>query len=77
MRRIMCIVTHDLHQGMNVNSTTLIRMLQDAGWSPCRQVGSHITFKHPAKQKLCTVPHPKKDLPIGTVNAILKAAGLK
>lgn len=40
-------------------------------------MGSHITLKHPTKPNLCTVPHPKKDLPIGTVSAILKAAGLK
>jgi len=52
-------------------------MLEADGWTQVRQVGSHITLKHPTKQKICTVPHPKKDLPIGTVNSILKAAGLK
>jgi predicted RNA binding protein YcfA (HicA-like mRNA interferase family) len=53
-------------------------MLMEDGWQQVRQVGSHVTFKHPTKtQLILTVPHPKKDLPIGTVNQILKKAGLK
>jgi predicted RNA binding protein YcfA (HicA-like mRNA interferase family) len=39
--------------------------------------GSHHHFKHDRIPGRVTVPHPKKDLPIGTVNAILKQAGLK
>jgi predicted RNA binding protein YcfA (HicA-like mRNA interferase family) len=62
---------------LEVNSKSLIRLLEEHGWRQVRQVGSHITLKHPTNPTLCTVPHPKKDLPIGTVNAILKAAGLK
>jgi len=60
-----------------MNSIALIRMLEDDGWYEVRVKGSHHTFKHPTKQLLITVPHPKKDLPIGTVNSILKNAGLK
>jgi predicted RNA binding protein YcfA (HicA-like mRNA interferase family) len=52
-------------------------MLEQAGWQRVRSVGSHVTLKHPGKRLLCTVPHPKKDLPVGTVNSILKNAGLK
>jgi predicted RNA binding protein YcfA (HicA-like mRNA interferase family) len=51
-------------------------MLEDAGWRQVRVSGSHHHFKHPEKKGLVTVPHPKKDLPIGTTS-ILKAAGLK
>jgi predicted RNA binding protein YcfA (HicA-like mRNA interferase family) len=60
-----------------MNSTRLIRMLEDDGWRQIRVNGSHHHFKHPMKKGLVTVPHPKKDLPIGTVNSILKQAGLK
>lgn len=60
-----------------MNSTALLRMLEDDGWVQVRVKGSHHHFKHPAKPGLVTVPHPKKDLPAGTVNSILKQAGLK
>jgi len=60
-----------------VDSTTLIRMLVKAGWQEVRVAGSHHHFNHPERPLLLTVPHPKKDLPIGTVNSILKNAGLK
>lgn len=59
-----------------MDSARLIRMLEDDGWQEVRCKGSHHHFKHPTKQGLITVPHPKKDLPIGTVRSILKTAGL-
>jgi predicted RNA binding protein YcfA (HicA-like mRNA interferase family) len=52
-------------------------MLQDDGWRIIRTKGSHHHMKHPTKSGLVTVPHPKKDLPVGTVSSILKQAGLK
>lgn len=60
-----------------MNSKELIRMLEEDGWKHVRTTGSHHHFKHPVKKPLLTVPHPKKDLPIGTVKSILKTAGLK
>ena len=33
-------------------------------------------FKHPIKPNTVPVPHPIKDLPIGTLRAIMKQAGL-
>jgi predicted RNA binding protein YcfA (HicA-like mRNA interferase family) len=38
--------------------------------------GSHHTFRRPDGRSV-TVPHPKKDLPAGTVNNIFKQAGWK
>jgi predicted RNA binding protein YcfA (HicA-like mRNA interferase family) len=35
------------------------------------------TFKHPKKEGRVTVPHPKRDIPIGTLKSIEKQAGLK
>lgn len=42
-----------------------------------RTKGSHHHFKHSEKKGIVTIPHPKKDVPIGTVKSILKQAGLK
>ncbi|QOK96600.1 type II toxin-antitoxin system HicA family toxin [Ralstonia pseudosolanacearum] len=61
-----------------MQSAQLIRMLEDDGWQLVRVNGSHHHYKHPERPGLLTVPHPKKDLPIGTVRSIQKkAAGLK
>ena len=60
-----------------MQSAQLIRMLEDDGWRLVRITGSHHHYKHPEKRGLVTVPHPKKDLPIGTVRSIQKSAGLK
>ncbi|MCG9084096.1 type II toxin-antitoxin system HicA family toxin [Laribacter hongkongensis] len=60
-----------------MNSGKLIRLIEDDGWKLVRTTGSHHHYKHPTKPGLVTVPHPKKDLPAGTVNSIKKQAGLK
>ncbi len=60
-----------------MKSGDLIRMLKADGWELVHTVGSHHQFKHSAKPGKVTVPHPKKDLPKGTVNSVLKQAGLK
>lgn len=60
-----------------MNSSILIKMLEEDGWVLKNAKGSHHHFKHPIKKGKVTVPHPKKDLPQGTVNSILKQAGLK
>lgn len=59
-----------------MNSRDLIRMLEADGWLQVAQRGSHKQFKHPAKSGRVTVPHPKRDLPIGTLRSIAKQAGL-
>jgi len=60
-----------------VNSKELIRTLKKAGWYEVRVRGSHHQFMHDSNPGLVTVPHPKKDLPLGTARNILKQAGLK
>jgi len=59
-----------------VKSLDLIKMIEADGWYEVRVSGSHHHFKHPSKKGLVTIPHPKKDLPNGTVKSILKQAGL-
>jgi len=58
-----------------MNSREVIRRLKQDGWILVRTKGSHHQFKHPEKPGLVTVPHPKRDLPTGTLKAIFKAAG--
>ncbi len=60
-----------------MSSSDLIRLIEKDGWVIKSVNGSHHHFKHPTKKGKVTIPHPRKDLPIGTVNAILKQAGLK
>ena len=56
----------------------MIRLIERDGWSLARTRGSHRQFKHPAKPGLVTVAgKPSDDLSPGTLNSILKQAGLK
>ncbi|NAR50101.1 addiction module toxin, HicA family [Acinetobacter haemolyticus] len=59
-----------------MKSLDLIKMIEADGWYEVRVTGSHHHFKHPTKKGLVTIPHPKKDLPNGTLKSILKQAGL-
>ncbi len=56
----------------------VLRLLQEDGWYLARTRGSHQQFKHPTKPGLVTIAgHPGDDLAPGTLNSILKQAGLK
>ncbi|WP_095098664.1 type II toxin-antitoxin system HicA family toxin [Pseudomonas sp. Irchel 3A5] len=59
-----------------MQSRQLIKQLEAAGWELDRITGSHHMFRHPDKGQTVPVPHPKKDLPLGTVRAIKKLAEL-
>jgi len=60
-----------------VESREIIKELKRDGWYEVNQAGSHKQFKHPAKKGRVTVPHPKRNLPIGTLKSIEKQAGIK
>ncbi|WP_316979332.1 type II toxin-antitoxin system HicA family toxin [Shumkonia mesophila] len=60
-----------------MDSRQIIKTLEAAGWQHKRTTGSHWHFWHPARRVLVTVPHPKRDLPTGTVKAIERQSGLK
>jgi len=56
----------------------ILKQLKDDGWVQVRTRGSHRQFKHPTKPGLVTVPgHAGDELAPGTLNSILKQAGLK
>ena len=60
-----------------MKSRDIISALQRDGWVQVAQKGSHLQFKHPAKAGRVTVPHPKRDVPLGTFKSIEKQSGLK
>jgi predicted RNA binding protein YcfA (HicA-like mRNA interferase family) len=56
----------------------VIRLLEENGWYLARTKGSHRQFKHSAKTGAVTVAGKASiDVPPGTLNSILKQAGLK
>lgn len=55
----------------------LEKLILADGWIFKNQTGSHKHYIHPTKPGKVTIPFHCKDLPIGTVNSILKQAGLK
>jgi predicted RNA binding protein YcfA (HicA-like mRNA interferase family) len=56
----------------------VIKALEDDGWYLSRTKGSHRQFKHPTKAGTVTVSGKSSvDVPPGTLNSILKQAGLK
>ncbi|KAE9643685.1 type II toxin-antitoxin system HicA family toxin [Pseudomonas sp. PB106] len=60
-----------------MRSREMIRMIEDDGWYLVAVKGSHHQYKHPHKLGRVTIKHPDSDLPKGTINSILKQAGLK
>jgi predicted RNA binding protein YcfA (HicA-like mRNA interferase family) len=56
----------------------VLKRIERDGWCLDRTQGSHRQYKHPQKRGLVTVPgKPNDDLAPGTLNSILKQAGLK
>jgi predicted RNA binding protein YcfA (HicA-like mRNA interferase family) len=56
----------------------LLKMIEMDGWYLVRTRGDHRQFHHPTKPGTVTVAgKPGVDIPPGTLNSILKQAGLK
>jgi len=56
----------------------ILQLLNKDGWFLAATRGSHRQFKHPTKPGRVTVPgKPNDDLAPGTLNSIMKQAGLK
>lgn len=62
---------------VRLDSRKVIKAIEKDGWYLVRITGDHHHFKHPVKSGIVTVPHPRKDIPKGTLNSIWKQAGLK
>jgi len=56
----------------------IIKIIEEDGWCLVRTRGSHRQYKHDVKRGLVTIAgKPVDDLAPGTLNSILKQAGLK
>ncbi|MBW8318997.1 MAG: type II toxin-antitoxin system HicA family toxin [Arenimonas sp.] len=60
-----------------MKSADVILALKADGWLLVATGGSHHQFKHPEKPGRVTVPHPKRDIPLGTLKSIERQSGLK
>lgn len=60
-----------------MSSDELIKKLKADGWVLARITGSHHIFEKSGETHPIVVPHPRKDLAVGTLNKILKQAKLK
>jgi predicted RNA binding protein YcfA (HicA-like mRNA interferase family) len=58
-----------------MNSKEVIKRLIEEGWINVGGKGDHIKFKHPDKQVHVVVPHPRKDVALGTLRTIYRQAG--
>ena len=57
------------------DSRDIIKHLQQEGFELVSISGSHHKFVHRSLRRRVIVPHPKKDMAIGTVRAIYKDSG--
>ena len=55
----------------------VLKLLNKYGWTVKDTRGSHVQLIHPTKTKKVTIPNHKGDIPPGTLNSILRQAGLK
>jgi len=56
----------------------VIKIIEKDGWYLVRTRGSHRQYKHPVKKGLVTIPgKPGDELAPGTLNSIMKQAGVK
>ena len=60
-----------------MTSRDIIRAIEAAGWVHVATRGDHWQFKHETRAGRVTVPHPKRDLPIGTLRSIERQAGVR
>jgi predicted RNA binding protein YcfA (HicA-like mRNA interferase family) len=60
----------------SLSSREVIARLYREGWVLDRTRGSHHIFKHAQRpEALVVVPHPKKNIPKGTLANIMRSAG--
>ena len=56
----------------------VVKLIEKDGWYLVRVKGDHRQYKHPSKKGLVTISgHFNEDVAKGTLNSMLKQAGLK
>jgi len=56
------------------DSRLIIRRLRADGFELVGVRGSHHKFLHPGSRRIVIVPHPRKEIPAGTVRSIYQQA---
>ncbi|WP_425404231.1 type II toxin-antitoxin system HicA family toxin [Hwanghaeella sp.] len=59
-----------------MHTRKIMKALEKAGWELVRVKGDHHIFKHATRPGIVVLPHPKRDLPVGTLRDIEKVSGL-
>ena len=59
-----------------MSSKQVIKDIKKSGGELVRTNGSHHQYRFP-DGRMVTVPHPKKDIPLGTLRSIEKQAGIR
>jgi predicted RNA binding protein YcfA (HicA-like mRNA interferase family) len=59
-----------------MTSAEVMKILRADGWYVHNVRGSHFQLKHPVKAGKIMVPHPRSELPRGTLRSIFRQAGL-
>jgi predicted RNA binding protein YcfA (HicA-like mRNA interferase family) len=59
-----------------MDSRAVLKLLRADGWKFKSQEGSHMQLDHDTKKGKVTVPHPKKDIKLKTLQAIERQSGL-
>jgi predicted RNA binding protein YcfA (HicA-like mRNA interferase family) len=75
-RQLRCRVSRTSRRCI-VHSRDVIKALRADGWREVRVSGSHHQFRHPEKPGTVTVPHPLRDLRVGTLKSIERQAGIR
>ena len=57
------------------NSRDIIRRLEADGFGLVSVRGSHHKYRHAASGRTVILPHPRKDIPMGTARSIYRQAG--
>ena len=61
-----------------MRSREVLTILKAEGWYELPRTGtSHVQLKHAERLGRVTVPHPKPELPIGTLKDIERSSGVK
>ena len=60
-----------------MKSRDVIKAIEAEGWRLHRVNGSHHHYRHPDLPGLVTVPHPTKDVAIGTLKSIEQQSGVR
>ena len=58
-----------------MGSAPILKRLTREGWILRNVKGSHFHFTHPTKPGRVTVPHPRKEVRIGTLRNVFRQAG--